>query len=763
MTRAAVQDFAVVGKPLPRLDGLEKALGTAVFGDDVSLPGASLVGRVLRSPLAHARIVRVDVEAARKLPGVRAVLTGRDIPDVRYGDIVQDRRALALEKVRHVGDPVALVAAEDAEAAEAALALIRVEYEELPALLDPFQALSEERVLVHEDAAQYEAPRSFERRGNICACKVGELGDPDAAWERAEVVIEGEFVTHEVHAGYIEPHAALASVDRAGKVTIWTTTQGSYGCRKHTARVMGLPLSKVNVVPTVVGGGFGAKMPTLIEPLAALLARAAGRPVKITLSREEDFEGSTPRHATVTRSRLGADRKGNLLVKEIDFYLDTGAYADLAPMMVTTRAQMAVGPYRVPSARVRIYAVYTNKPSCGIVRAPAGPQLAFATESQMDELARRTGLDPYEIRLRNSLRRGDVGMEGELNFNVSLAKTLRKAREAAGGPWVNGDGRLYGRGVASGFWRGPAGAASCSVRLEDDGTAQVVTGSVDLTGSSTSIAQVVAEELGLPFDRVGVVTADTDSASLCPGSGGSQITRSLGTAAQQAARAAKRQILETAAKKLEAHVEDLVVADGRVAVRSSPERGLSLKEVLLAAKSVSGPVFGHGTTPDLPVAPIYITQVADVAVDPETGEVEVLRIVAVQDVGLAINPLSIEGQIEGGVLQGVGYALMEEMRFEDGRIVNPHLEGYILPTAQDAVRVVPVLVEEPAPEGAYGVRGVGEPPIVCTLAAIANAVYDAAGVRLTRLPIHPERVLAGLGKDRAEGSDRAMEAELRRG
>ncbi|MFQ5912944.1 MAG: xanthine dehydrogenase family protein molybdopterin-binding subunit [Nitrospinota bacterium] len=748
MNLATTQRFTTVGKSLPRLDGPEKALGMAVFGDDVFLPG-TLVGRVLRSPMAHARIVNIRVEAAKNLPGVHAVVTGRDIPDVHYGDVVKDRRAVALEKVRHVGDPVALVAAEDAETAEAALRLIQVDYQELATLTGPLEALREGAGLVHEDSCRYEAPGGIERRGNICAGKVSEMGDPDAAWEKAEVVIEGEFITPEVHAAYIEPHAALASVDPAGKVTVWTTTQGSYGCRKHTARVMGLPLSKVNVIPTAVGGGFGAKMPTLIEPLAALLARAAGRPVKLTLTREEDFEGSTPRHPTITRSRLGADREGNILVKEVDFYLDTGAYTDLVPIMVATRAQMAVGPYRVPHARVRIYAVYTNKPSCGIVRAPAGPQLTFVAETQMDELARRTGIDPYELRLRNSLRLGDVGMDGEVKSQISLPETLRRAREAAGFPPEGGDGHLYGRGVASGFWRGPAGAASCSVRLDDDGTAQIITGSVDITGSSTSIAQVVAEELGLPADQVNIVTADTDSGSLSPGSGGSQITRALSTAAQQAARAAKKQILETAAKKLEAHVDDLLLTDGRVAVGSSSERSLPLPHVLRAAKSVSGPVFGHGVSPDLPVAPIYVTQVADVAVDPETGEVEILRVVSVQDVGFAINPLGIEGQIEGGVLQGVGYATMEELRFEDGRIVNPHLDAYIIPTSRDAVEVITGIVEEPAPEGAFGVRGVGEPPIICTLAALANAVYDATGVRVRQLPLSPERVLTGLLKDRA--------------
>jgi CO/xanthine dehydrogenase Mo-binding subunit len=733
------------------LDGREKALGTAVFGDDVILPG-TLVGRVLRSPWAHARIRSIDIEAARSLPGVHAVVTGRDIPNVLYGDIVKDRRAVALDKVRHVGDPVALLAAEDAATADAALALVRVEYEELPAFFDPLEALSDETNLIHEDISNYEAPNFLERGGNVCTSKVTEIGDPEGAWERAEIVIEGEFVTHGVHAAYIEPHAALASVDRAGKVTVWTTTQGSYGCRNHTARVMGLPLSQVNVIPTAVGGGFGAKMPTLVEPLAALLARVTGRPVKLTLSREEDFEGSTPRHATITRSRLGADREGNLLVREVDFYMDTGAYAELAPNIVMTRAQMAVGPYRIPNARVRVYAVYTNKPSCGIVRAPAGPQLTFMVESQMDELARKVGLDPYEVRTRNSLQRGDQGMEGEVKFNISLPQTLERARQVAGDVRANGDGRFYGRGVASGFWRGPAGAASCSVRLDDDGTAHVITGSIDITGSSTSIAQVVAEELGLSLDRVNIATADTDSGSLSPGSGGSQITRSLSTAAQQAAIIAKAQILDTAAKKLETHVEDLVLEDGRVSVGASPERGLPLTEVLSAAKSYQGPIYGHGTTPNLPAAPIYITQVADVAVDPETGEVEVLRVVCVQDVGFAINPLSIEGQIEGGVLQGVGYATMEEIRFDNGRIVNPHLDGYILPTSQDAVDVVPVLVEEPAPEGAFGARGVGEPPIVCTLAALSNAVFDATGVRLTHLPISPERVLLGLREDLATSS-----------
>ncbi len=736
-------DQRTVGRPLARLDGSEKVLGTAVFADDVSLPG-ELVGRVLRSPLPHARIARIDLGAAWRTPGVRAILTGQDIPNALYGPIIKDRRALALDKVRHVGDPVALVAAEDAEAADIALAAIRVEYEELPALLNPLEALKEKSHLVHEEISEYEAPSIYKREGNICTVRIDELGSPGEAWKKAEIVLENEFITHEVHAAYIEPHATLASVDRTGKVTIWTTTQGSYGCRDQTAQVMGLPPHRVNVVPTVVGGGFGAKMPVLIEPLAALLAKAAGRPVKIVYSREEDFEGSTPRHATTIRSRIGADRKGNLLVREIEFYMDTGAYAELAPNMAQTRAQMSVGPYRVPNARTSVYAVYTNKPSCGIVRAPGGPQLTFATESQMDELARMTGSDPFELRERNALRRGDEGLDGRLDFNISLPETLHQTKKASGEQPNGNDGRLYGRGVASSFWKGPGGAASCSLRMEDDGSAHIITGSIDITGSSTSLAQVVAEELGMDLSQVHIVTADTDSGSMTPGSGGSQITRSLATSVQQAALVVKQQVLEVAAQKLEARPEDVVLVDGHVTVSSSPEVSIPLTEVLSEAKKTRGPVFGHGVTPNLPAAPIYVTQVADVAVDPETGEVEILRMVSAQDVGFAINPMSIEGQIEGAVLQGAGYATMEEMKYENGRMLNPDLDGYILPTAQDAFEIVPILVEEPAPEGAYGVRGVGEPPIICTLAALSNAVFDASGVRVTTLPMSPERILKGL-------------------
>ncbi|MEE9276108.1 MAG: molybdopterin cofactor-binding domain-containing protein, partial [bacterium] len=672
----------------------------------------------------------------------------------RWGGDIKDQSWFARDGfVRFVGDPVAAVAAETLEAAQAAIEAIRVRYEVLSPVTDLLAARAGEGPLVHEDWAGIGLGPGGGR--NVIARFERSLGDVDAGFAQSDRVFEHTFTAPFMHPCYIELHACTAEAAADGKVTVWATTQSLYDLRDDLCDALGLPQSKVRVVPTEIGGGFGGKIHTTVEHIAALLAIRSGRVVRLEMTREEDHNSVNPRHPHHFRIRTGVNLDGTLVAREVDVTMDHGAYGRGAPFQCSSKMLMASSSYAIPNVRVIAASVYTNAPVCGPVRAPSGPQYHFATEVHLDIIARELGIDPFEIRRRNALTEGDVSLAG-VEPGEALGSVLARAAEE--GEWgtpirangrLDGEGWRLGRGMACGYWHGPGGAASCSIRLDTDGTFQIMSGSVNLTGATTSMCQLAAEELGVDLDRMRFTSGDTDSTPMSIRAAGSMMTRSLGSAVLNAAKDAREKIFRIAAEKLEASPEDLELEGGRVRVRSAPDRSMTMAQVAAAAPDVTGFFLASGDSPKPPPCPIHTAQVAEVAVNPELGEVRVLRLTCVQDVGFAINPLSVEGQIEGAMVQGMGIALMEEQaRTAGGQIHGASLHEYLIPTSLDMPELKAVLLDNPAEGTPYGARGVGEPPIVATAAAIVNAMQDAVGQPFFSLPVGPHHVreaLAGAG------------------
>jgi xanthine dehydrogenase molybdenum-binding subunit len=736
----------VVGQGLPRVEILEKVTGESVFGADVRLAGPFLFGKILGSPHAHARIKHIDTSKAERLPGVKAVVTARDLPRVRFGRFVRDEEYFAATKVRLVGDRIAAVAAIDEHTAEEALRLIKVDYEVLAPLTDAVEAMREGAPLIHEEYDQYQALSLMEgRKGNICYHKKTVQGDIARGFREAERIFEHRFYAPMVHQTYIEPHAVLARVDASGKATVWVPTQSLFFIRTAIAEIFQLPLIKVRVIPTEIGGGFGGKLLPTIEPAAVALALKSGMAVQIVMSRADDFQVANPRHPFHMRYKTGVKLDGTIVAREIEVVLGTGAYCGIG-MVTTQRAEMlAAGPYRIPNVEIDVSCVYTNHANCGAYRAPAGPQIAFASESQIDIIARELDLDPVEMRLKNVIEDGDQtpACGGPLK-SVHAKETLLKAAEAA--DW--GSKRREknrGRGVALGYWLVGGYASSAGVKLNEDGTVSVLTGIVDLSGTVTSLGQIVAEVLGVDLDDVHVRTADSDFAPHATLSAGSQALRSMGAAAKMAAEEVKKQIMEIAADKLEAETGDLVVEGKRVYVRGSADKGLSLGQVAqVSLMHPRGPIISIQSSTHFPNQPAFSAHVTDVEVDPDTGGVKILRYLAAQDVGTAINPLSVRGQIEGSVMQGLGQALSEACVFSNGTMLNPSFLDYKIFSSLDAPRVEVHFVEQAAQAGPFGANGIGEPSIIPVPPAVANAVRDAVGVSIFELPLSAERVLAAI-------------------
>ncbi len=736
----------VVGQELPRVEILEKVTGQSVFGADVRLASPLLVGKILGSPHAHARIENIDTRKAERLPGVKAVVTARDFPPVKFGRFIQDEEYFARAKVRLVGDKVAAVAAVDEETADEALRLIAVDYEVLPAVTDGLEAMREDAPLIHEDCERYWAAGLVQgRKGNVLYHKQSIHGDIERAFREADRVFEHRFYAPMVHQTYIEPHAVLARVDASGRATVWIPTQAQFFIRQSIADIFQWPLIKVRVIPTEIGGGFGGKMLPTVEPAAVALAQKSGMPVQIVMSRAEDFQVANPRHPCHMRYKTGVKRDGTIVAREIELVFGTGAFCGNG-LVIGQRAEMlATGPYRIPNVKIDLICVYTNHANCGPYRAPAGPQLAFGSEQQIDIIARELNLDPVEMRLKNAIEEGDAtpASGGPLK-SVFAKETLRKAAEAAA--WgAKPREKNRGRGIALGYWLVGGMASSSGVKLNEDGTVSVLTGVVDLSGTVTSLGQIVAEVLGVELEDVHIRTADSDFAPHSTISAGSQALRSMGTVTKLAAEEVKKQITEVAADKLEAEFGDLVVEGKRVYVRGTKEKGLSLAQVAqLSLTHKRGPIVSVQSAGQFPNQPAFSCHVADVEVDPETGGVKVLRYVAAQDVGTAINPLSVRGQVQGSVMQGLGQALSEACVFKNGRMLNPTFLDYKIFSSLDAPRVEVHLVEHAAEGGPFGAKGIGEPSIVPVPAAVANAVYDAVGARIFDLPLSAEKILLAL-------------------
>ncbi len=735
----------VVGQELPRVEVLEKVTGQSLFGADVRLGSPFLFGKVLRSPHAHARIKNIDTKRAERLKGVKAVVTARDLPKVLYGRFISDEEYFTSTKVRTVGDKIAAVAAVDEATAEEALELIKVDYEVLPSMTDPLEAMREGAPLIHENYEEYKAlPMVKGRKGNVCLHKQTIIGDLERGFQEADRIFEHRFFVPMVHQTYIEPHTVLAKVDASGKVTVWLPTQAQFPIRAAIAGIFKLPLIKVRVIPTEIGGGFGGKNSPTIEPAAVALAMKSRMPVQIVMSRAEDFQCANPRHSCHLHYKTGVKLDGTIVAREVESVMGTGGYYGSGGVIALRVDALACGPYRIPNVKIDNIIVYTNTASCGPYRAPAGTQITFASESQIDIIAHELGIDPVEMRLKNAVENGDTNPSIGRLENVNAKETLRKAADASG--WGSTPRRKnHGRGIALGQWFIGGQPSSAGVKLNEDGTVTIITGVVDLSGTATSLAQIVAEVLGVRLDDVQIRTADSDVAPHSTISAGSQALRSMGSAAKYAAEEARKQIKEVAADKLEADANDLVLEDNRVFVKGTPEKGLSLGQVAqLSMTHKRGPIISANSYSQFPEQPAYSAHVADIEVDPETGNIKILRYVASQDVGRAINPLSVRGQIQGAIMQGLGQALSEGCFFKNGKMQNAGFLDYKIFSSLDAPNVEVHLVEREDNNGPFGAKGVGEPPIMPPVALIANAVYDAVGVRIYDLPITPEKIVRAI-------------------
>lgn len=729
----------VLGKNYPRVDAADKVSGRSQYAADVYLPGM-LICKVLKSSRPHARIRRIDTSQAEQVPGVRAVITGNDVPDVRFGSgAVKDRRVFALDKVRYVGEPVAAVAAVDEIAALEALGLIQVEYEDLPAVTDPLDALKPEAPLVHPELPSYEGYVAG-MGGNVCTVLDSERGEVDKAFAEADHVFEDTFRSQGINQGYLEPMACVANVDPSGRINVWTSTQGPYAVRATLAAVLQIPISRLRIIPMELGGGFGAKLRLCLEPYPVFLALKTGKPVKMVATREEVFTLSGFRLPTIVHLKTGVLKDGTIVAREAISIFDMGAYLGAG---VQSGVSHTIGPYNIPNHRVRSYAVYTNKIWAGSYRASGVADVTFAVESHTDIIARQLGIDPWEFRMKNILKEGDMAIQGGRIPRNGLPQTLQAIKERM--PWPAKPQQGHGVGLAVCQWRSGSGPSTASISINEDGTVSLLTGSVDITGTDTVLAQIAAMVLGIDMQQVIIARRDTDVAPFTSPSGGSRIVYSQGKAVQLAAEDAKRKLIALAAERLQVQPEALTCAGGRVYVADHPERGHSLGELArLSFTSKAGPILGTASLSSMPFAPVFNAQAAEVTVDRETGTVRIVRFVQAQDVGVALNPMAVEGQIEGGAVQGIGRALSEAVVIQDGQIINPSLTTYLMPLAPDIPAIENVLVEVPTEDGPFGARAVAEPPGFGPPAAIANAIEDAVGVRIKELPLSADKILRAL-------------------
>ncbi len=761
---------STVGQSTRRQDGLDKVTGRTRYAGDLSI-GGLLHARLVLSPYAHARIVSIDSSAALQVPGVKAVYTSETLGVADPASDSRTHAPLAYKEVLWAGQPVAIVLAESEAAAEDGVGAVDVEYEELPVVIDPIAAMQPGSPLTRTTVKE----KSSEIAGGGAHAAVSESdvaeeeqeplsenvtdkahihgGDIEAGWREAEVVIERTYTTSIVHQGYIEPQTTTAQPGPGAQpLTLWASSQGMMGLRTNVAEVLDLAERQVRVESVPIGGAFGGKF-GLLEPLAAAAAYTSRRPVRLALTRGEDLLAGNPAPQSSFSLKLGAKRDGTLVAMQSTIVFDTGAYAGAGVFL----AGLILGStYRCPNFDFRCYEVMTNKAGVGAYRAPCAPQATFALESAVDELCQKLAVDPVEFRLKNALREGDPTIDHRSWPRIAILECLEEVRKHP--LWTNRaaqkavpeelQGWKIGVGLSVGGWPGGTEPAAAACRLEKDGTISVVVGTVDLTGSDTSMSLIAAQTLGMPVDAIQTVHDNTDTMPYSGGTGGSKTTYSMGAAVLAAAQDARTQILSIASEMLEASPNDLDIEGDKVVVRGVPGKEVPLKQIASASMRFAGkyaPVYGRGRSGISTTSPMYAAHVARVAVDPETGEVRVLDYLATQDVGFAINPAEVEGQIIGGVTQGLGWALYERYVYdENGQLLTSTLMDYALPQSTEIPRIIPVLVEIPSPLGPFGAKGVGEPPVVPVGGAIANAVFDAVGARIADLPITPERLFKAM-------------------
>ena len=741
-TKQPETQYKVVGTRPIRHDGVDKVTGKALYGADIQLTGM-LHGKVLRSPHPHARIRKIDPSRAEAHPEVKAVATAEDLPAAppvsrkpTLGQTPTDN-IFARDKVLYKGHAVAAVAASSPHVAEEALSLIDVEYEPLPAVTNVEDATAPDAPILHEHWTTEERPHGT----NVGDEEQHVSGDLEKGFKAADLVLEREFRTKSVHQGYIEPQNATAWWSQDGQLTIWCSSQGQFGIRDNTARILGLPVSDIKVVPMEIGGGFGGKLAVYLEPVAAILSRKSGQPVQLTMTRTEVLEATGPTSGGYVRVKIGVTNEGRITAADGHFDFEAGAFPG-GPLGGASAAIFA--SYNIENVRIDAYDVVDNKPKTAAYRAPGAPIVTYAVETTIDEIAQRLGMDPMDLRLLNAAVEGNRRADGVMNLRIGAKETMEavRAHPHYGAPL---DGKHRGRGVGMGFCRNGTGMSCAVANVLSDGTVSLVEGSVDIGGTRTAIAQQLAEVLGVPVEDVKPQIADTDTIGYTSNTGGSGVAFKTGWAAYEAAHDVIRQLIQRAALLWETDEDQVEYSDGALNHKADPELRLTFKEIASMLPETGGPVVGRANMNPGGSGGSYSANIVDVEVDPETGKVEILRYTAFQDAGTAIHPSYVEGQIQGGTSQGVGWALNEEyFMSEDGQMLNSSFLDYRMPTSLDLPMIEAVIVEVPNPGHPFGVRGVGEANIVPPLGALANAVYDAVGVRMNQLPMSPAAIVRAI-------------------
>ena len=751
-TKETARQFKWVGTRPVRPDGVPKVTGRAQYGADLAMPGM-LVGRILRSPHAHARIRSIDISKAKALPGVKAVVTSADFPEQPFAYVGPERVAqnfwhmtrniMAREKVLYEGHAVAAVAAASTAIADQALSLIKVDYEVLPHVIDVDAAMAPDAPLLFDDMITRGIDPPPKQPSNISKRVEYKIGDLEAGFAAADEIVEMSFKTAPVHQAYIEPQACVARFDADGQCELWSSSQGHFVVRAYTAQLLSMNLGDLRVYPAEIGGAFGGKTVVYVEPVAAMLARKSGHPVKVVMSREDVFKASGPTSGSSMTVKIGVRRDGRIVAADCLYKYQAGAFPG-SPVMNACMCGLA--PYDIPNARTVGYDVVCNRPKVAAYRAPGSPIAAFAVESVLDVLARKLGFDPLELRLKNAARKGTQMVYGPKLSHDGYAETVEALMRHP--DYKKPLGKNQGRGVASGFWFNGGGESSATVNVNEDGTVVVATGSPDIGGSRASMAIMAAETLGVDYDRVRPIVADTASIGYTHVTGGSRVTFASGMAVVDATKKVIADLCVRAAKMWKVDPEGVVWEDGHARPASSNVgdfKPLSLREIAAARGTTGGPIVAAAGVNPTVVAPGFATHFCDIEVDPETGKVTVLRYVAAQDVGRAIHPSYVEGQIQGGVVQGIGWALNEEYIYDQaGRMENAGFLDYRIPVSSDLPMIETVVVEVPNPNHPYGAKGVAEVNICPPMAAIANAIERAVGRRLTELPMSPPKVRAAI-------------------
>lgn len=746
------KEYKVIGTRPIRHDGVDKVTGRALYGADFTMVGL-LHGKVLRSPHAHASIKSIDTSKAEAHAGVKAVVTADDMPETDGGSVVlgeggstdikflQDN-VLASDKALYKGHAVAAVAATSPHIAEEATGLIEIDYEILPPVMDVRKAMANDAPLLHEDLKTTSLGKTSAGSSNVAKHLQFQQGDIEKGFAEADEVVEKEFKTATVHQGYIEPHNATALYKSDGHLTVWCSTQGSFEVRDQLENILQMPVSDIKVVPMEIGGGFGGKIPVYLEPVAALLSMKTSRPVKILMDRADVFEGTGPTAGSYITVKMGVNKDGQITAAKAELIYEAGAYPGA---LVDCGAQCIFSPYSIDNFLVDGYDVVLNIPKTAPYRAPGATNAAMA-ETVVDELCEKLGMDPLEFRIKNGAQEGTRRVDGPIFPKIGHIETVEAARAHEHYNTPLG-GEYRGRGVASGFWFNIGLKSSVSLNVNSDGTINLIEGSTDIGGTRTSIAMQAAEVLGISAEDVNPSVVDTDSVGYTGVTGGSRTTFATGYAAIEAANDVVRQMKIFAANLWEVDENEVTFDNGNFRNANGKVHNVFFKDLASIISDEGTPIVGRGTVDPKGVGGAFATHIVDVEVDPETGKVAILRYTAVQDVGKAIHPSYVEGQIHGGAVQGIGWALNEEYIYNDeGRMTNSSFLDYRMPTSYDVPMIEAVIVEVPNPGHPYGVRGVGEVPIVPPAAAIANAIYDAIGIRMKELPMSPDRILAAMGK-----------------